>query len=94
MKHQFNKDPIAHKKISDGDQFIFRFPNNFGASVVCHRYSYGGRCGKWELAVIKFNEDDWEICCSTRITKDVIGWLEVPDVNKLLQRIKRLKSRG
>ena len=35
-------------------QWIYRFPNGFGASVVRGAYTYGEAPGLYELAVIEF----------------------------------------
>ena len=38
----------------------YRFPNNYGASVVQNEYSYGGDAGYYEIAVLKFHSDNNE----------------------------------
>ena len=49
-----NKFLIQDKKSHDtGIQRIYKFDNGYGASVVKHKYSYGGDKGLWELAVIE-----------------------------------------
>lgn len=75
-----------------GSQGIYRFPNNFGASVVCDSFSYGGEEGLKELGVIKFkeNSDNWSLTYDTPITSDVIGHLTDDDVDALLDRIADL----
>jgi len=107
MKIDFNKPtierehPIA-KELGSGTQKIWRFPNDFGASVVQFQTgsgtfgSYTNNWGEWELAVLKItgdNEDDWRLCYGTRITNDVIGHLTEEEVVKILKRIKRLKKK-
>ena len=37
---------------STSRQFIFEFPNGYGASVVLSPFSYGGPAGHWEVAVL------------------------------------------
>ncbi len=69
------------------DQWICRFPNGYGASVVQGDYSYGGKEGKYELAVILFDGDKWSLTYETPITEDVIGWLTLDEVAALLIRI-------
>jgi hypothetical protein len=64
------------------------FPNGYGASVVKSEYSYGGRDGLYELAVI--NETTGEITYDTPITNDVEGYLTPEDVTNLLERIEAL----
>ena len=66
------------------------FDNGYGASVICHRFSYGGKEGKYELAVIK--APDWELCYDTPITSDVQGWLSKAGVTNLLKKIEELPN--
>ena len=81
----------AHPAGLGGNQMIFRFPNDFGASIVQTPFSYGGHDGKLELAVLLFTgEDDWEITYDTDITDDVIGHLEPSECLDLLNQIMAL----
>lgn len=70
-------------------QYIFRFPNNYGASVISGPYSYGGTRGLWELAVLIFPQG--EITYDTPITNDVLGHQTFPDIIETLYEIKDLK---
>ena len=81
---------IKTKSVLDGTQDIYRFDNDYGASVIRHRYSYGGNRGLYELAVIYFDGDDWSITYNTPITDDVLGWLRESDVTNTLLEIKKL----
>ena len=88
-----NYTPIIDRSINNGTQKVYRFDNQFGASVVSHKYSYGGDRGKWELAVIKFysdDNDDWSLTYETPITSDVIGHLDEDEVADLLTRVAEL----
>ena len=72
-------------------QYIFKFDNGYGASVIKNIMSYGHAQDLFELAVIEFiDEFTWKICCSTEITDDVIGYLTNNGVLNLLERIKHL----
>ena len=66
------------------------FPNGYGASIVCHDYSYGGpyngRNDLYELAVLKGDKID----DTTPITDDVLGWLSIEKLNEVLEKIKEL----
>ena len=64
----------------------YRFANGYGASVVRNKMSYGGKDGLYEIAVLKGDD----ICYSTPITSDVIGWLDIFGVKKVLTDIKNL----
>ena len=44
-----------------GVRYVFRFENNYGASVIKHLGSYGYDQDLWELAVIRFGKYD-ELC--------------------------------
>lgn len=77
--------------INNGVQHKYAFPNNYGASVVKHDFSYGGRNGLWELAVLDYSIDkEGEISYHTPITQDVIGHLTWKNVEGILQEIKQL----
>lgn len=78
--------------IKDGmEQKIYKFKNEYGASVIRNSISYGHELGLWEVAVIKFSQDDnWSLCYSTPITDDVIGYLNEQAVDNVLQQIEVL----
>ena len=77
-----------------GVQRLYRFGNGYGASVVCHRFSYGGESGLWELAVIKYQKDGerFSLTYDTPITDDVIGHLPESAVDALLGQIEALPA--
>lgn len=84
---------ILERPVNGGVQEIHRFDNGYGASKLMHDYSYGGDRNLWEIAVIKFHGDgefDWDICYTTHITSDVIGYLNYSDAQAVLQQIKEL----
>lgn len=100
---------IYKHDVFDGTQRLYRFENNFGASVIRHSGSYGGNDGLYELAVIIWDPKDnitlvetdryeritgWTICYSTAITDDVIGYLEEDQVNTILSFIEKLNEFG
>ena len=74
----------------DGVQYVFKFENNYGASVVKRWGSYGFNKDLWELAVIYWNDDEWHITYDTDITSDVIGYLTNAEVDELLVQISKL----
>ena len=71
-------------------QSIHKFDNGWGASVVSNAMSYGGGSGLYELAVLKFTDDDWDINYDTSITNDVIGHLTEDKVQHILTKIEAL----
>jgi hypothetical protein len=62
------------------------FENGYGASVLSTSFSYGGKNGLYELAVLK----DGDLCYTTPITNNVLGWLKEEDVNRILTDIQNL----
>ena len=54
-------------------QYIYRFPNGYGASVVKFSTSEGHALDLWELAVTTWGDDGDHLNYSTPITDDVIG---------------------
>ena len=89
MRHQ--PDPFSNYKTGTHDfyhglQKEYKFDNGYGASVICHKGSYGGDCLLWELAVTLHGI----LCYDTSITNDVMGHLSTEEVNKSLQTIKEL----
>jgi hypothetical protein len=72
----------------NGVQSRIIFENGYGASVVKHDYSYGGKDGLYELAVTK----DDDLCYTTPVTSDVEGYLSEDEVTELLKQIQELKS--
>lgn len=94
METNFKK--LSNRPLNGGIQYIARFENNYGASIVQHAYSYGGGRGLWELAVIFFDENTTGVDCgfelvyNTPITDDVIGYLEETEIDDILLRIEKL----
>jgi hypothetical protein len=63
------------------------FENGYGVSVVKTNYSYGGKDGLYELAVLS---EDGEITYNTGITDDVMGYLSPEDVTDVMSKIQAL----
>lgn len=87
-------EPAEHH-LPDGvrrlnEQWIYRFPNGYGASVIRGPFSYGGEKGLWELGVLKFHGSTSALCYDTPITSDVEGHLTENGVGMLLEQIRDL----
>ena len=65
-----------------------KFTNGYGVSVVDH--GYGSESGLFELAVTY----DGKLCYDTPITNDVLGWLTLTKVDKLMVRVAALPKKG
>ncbi|MBQ8299451.1 MAG: hypothetical protein IJX99_06270 [Clostridia bacterium] len=84
-----------------GWQLLYKFPNGYGASVIRWELypgssigssfggSYGAANGLWELAVL---DSSGEVCYTTPITDDVLGYLTPEEVNRALTQIKELSQ--
>jgi len=70
----------------DGYHKTYRFDNGYGASVVSTPFTYGGKSGLFEVAILK----DGGICYDTPIADDVVGWLDFAEVAEMLEKIKKL----
>lgn len=73
-----------------GHQWVFRFPNGYGASLITGGY---GVYGEYEIGVLKYNgkkDFDYGLTYSTPITDDVLGYLTLKDVEKYLGEILEL----
>jgi len=69
-----------------GLQYVVKFPNGYGASIVHSRFSHG-----LELAVLKFkSETEYELTDDTPITDDTIGYLTPEEIDPLLLQIQNL----
>jgi len=79
---EFKEHPI-----NDGVVSRIVFENGYGASVVRHEYSYGGKDGLYELAVLS---NEGELTYDTPITNDVLGYLTDKDVTEVLIKIQQL----
>ena len=72
-----------------GKKARMMFDNGFGVSVVSHTFSYGGKDGKYELAVLDSNG---ELTYETPITNDVMGYLDSNDVTRIMGDIQKLDN--
>jgi len=71
----------------DGIMSRIEFENGYGASIVKGEYTYGGKDGLYELAVLNNNGD---LIYDTPITSDVEGYLSEAQVTDLLIKIQQL----
>jgi hypothetical protein len=85
-------EPIDARPLESGAvQKLYRFANNYGASVVKGEHTYGGDEGLWELAVVVFDTGGgFNLDYTTPITQDVEGHLTDDAVEELLAKIEAL----
>ncbi len=63
------------------------FENGFGVSVVSHTYSYGGKDGLFEVAVL---DEDGGLTYDTPVTNDVVGYLNPDEVTEIMEQVQNL----
>ena len=71
----------------DGVQSIMMFDNGYGVSVVKTSFSYGGKIGLYELAVLDSSK---RITYNTTVTSDVLGHLSEKEVTKYMIEVQKL----
>lgn len=72
------------------EQYIFNFPNGYGASVIRGSFTYGGKDDLWEIAVL---DAVGHLDYSTPVTSDVIGYQNESEVESVLKQIEALPAK-
>jgi hypothetical protein len=80
-------DKISDEPFMSGVRSRMMFENGYGVSVVSHTYSYGGKDGLFEIAVL---DKKGELTYKTPVTNDVIGYLREVDVTDVMEKIQKL----
>ena len=70
-----------------GKKSRLHFDNGYGVSVVSHTYSYGGKDGLYEVAVLN---KDGDLTYDTPVTNDVIGYLKPEEVTEVMEHVQKL----
>jgi hypothetical protein len=83
-----NYEPVKEIERDGGKQWLYRFENGYGASVIRNVYSYGT-----ELAVIVWDGEEWELTYETPVTNDVLGYLNPDTLLQALIKIAGLPKR-
>lgn len=73
-----------------GEQWIFRFPNDYGASVISGSLFYTDKDHPYELGVVFFDGDKFNLVYPKEIGPDVLGYLTFDDVVATLKKIEEL----
>ena len=80
--------PNLFEPLEGGMQYVFHFPNGYGASVIKFFGSYGYEDDLWELALLKETpEGKWKLEYTELVGFDVLGHLTDEKVNEYLKRI-------
>ena len=78
---------VTFNEAHGGIQIKYYFKNGYGASIVMHKYSYGGEYGFFELALMNHNDD----LIYKEDFGDVLGYLNFGEVETMLSMISFFK---
>jgi hypothetical protein len=75
-----------------GENAFEIFPNHYGISVIRGPYTYGGKKGLYEIAVLRMTPEMKysEICYDTSVSNDVVGNLTPEGVTEYMKLIQKL----
>jgi hypothetical protein len=78
-----------------GEHAFHFYNNHYGVSVVRGPYTYGGRDGLYELAVVYMAPGDKEsqLVYDTPITNDVMGYLTPDNITDVMAQVEALPPR-
>jgi len=80
-------DKISDEPYMSGVRSRMIFENGYGVSVVSHTFSYGGKDGLFEVAVL---DEDGDLTYNTSVTNDVIGHLNPDEVTEIMKQVQSL----
>jgi hypothetical protein len=87
MKKFEDLDFVELDRGMDGVSARMMFENGYGVSVVRHSFSYGGKSGLYELAVL---DNKGDLTYDTPVTNDVIGYLTPEGVTETMALVQSL----
>jgi len=73
--------------MGEGIQSRLSFDNDYGVSVVRTSFTYGGKEGLYELAVL---DEHGNLTYNTSVTNDVIGYLSEDEVTDIMEQVQKL----
>lgn len=73
------------------DQTLYKFENDWGASIIYHKGSYGYEQGLVELGVVRWFGNKHMLAYDTYPTNDVLGDLTQEQAKLILEKIKELR---
>jgi hypothetical protein len=82
-------DMINDTPFMVGKKARMSFDNGYGVSVVSHTYSYGGKKGLYEIAVL---DSEGDLTYETPVTNDVIGYLSEKGVSDVMKKVQELTN--
>ena len=76
---------LINEPFMTGKKSRMMFENGYGVSVVSHSFSYGGKDGLYEMAVL---DSDGNLTYDTPITSDVLGYLTPEEVSEHMLKLQ------
>ena len=80
-----------------GLQGLIFFPGGYGLSIVRYKspfgdsyMSYTSNEDEWEVAILKGDENNWDICYDTILTNDVLGYQTKENIEEIMKYLIRL----
>lgn len=89
--HGYEANLVMQRTHLGGMQYVFKFKNNYGASVVKCPGSYGSERDLWEVAIVRFTGNDWDFCDDNPVSKNPVGYLTDWQVRNMLYILRGLK---
>jgi hypothetical protein len=80
-------DKLSDEPYMSGVRSRMMFKNGYGVSVISHTYSYGGKDGLFEVAVL---DKEGNLTYETSVTSDVIGYLNPDEVTEVMEQVQSL----
>lgn len=73
-------------------QWIYKFNNNYGASIIKGGCAYGNKYYPYELMFVKFDKNNFIEQVAVPFAYDIKGYLGIKEVKKYLNKIKTLEE--
>lgn len=73
-----------------GQQSQLFFKNGYGVSVVFGSLFYSNGVDTYEIAVTKGNKKEWNLCYTTHVTDDVIGYQTKEEISEIMKKVQEL----
>ena len=92
FEHIKEVPPSDYMKFGDGRVAytgVGKFSNGYGLSVVCHKSSYGGQDGLFEIMLMK-NDNPVELSPITEKGDTVKGFLTKEEVDDIIEIVREL----
>jgi len=88
FKPKFWKEELKHfRQWYIAQEF---FDNWYWISVIYGYWAYGNTEKPYEIAVLSWNKNEWNLCYDTKITSSVIWYLTKEEVEEYIKEIKEL----